>query len=143
MLSNDVFDKVYTIVKAAMSDLEIIVDDKVVAKWANLNYARAIHELENTTLPCLYIRQIGAPQVGNDLMHNVQNGVDSTFQVETVSDVSYEEAYDIMNDAGDIFIKLGYGLTYGIEEMSTNSPSLWRFVARFNRIVGGQDALTL
>ena len=143
MLSNEVFDKVYTIVKAAMSDLEIVVDSKVVAKWANLNYARAIHELEEATLPCLLIRQIGAPQIGNDLMRTSQNGVNSTFQVESTSDVSYEDAYDIMNDAGDIFIKLGYALTYGIEEMPTNSPSLWRFVARFNRIVGGQDVLTL
>ena len=144
MLSNEVFDKVYTIVKQAMKDLEI-TDSKgrSVPKWATLKYARSLHELEATTLPCLLIRQIGAPQVGDDLMRNAQNGVDSTFQVEVTSSVSYDEAYDVMNDAGDIFIRLGYSLIYGIQEVPTDSPSLWRFVARFNRVVGGQDVLTL
>ena len=144
MLSNEVFDEVYTIVKQAMKDLEIIDSRGTsVAKYPNLNYARALHELEDTKLPCLLMRQIGAPQIGNDLMRDAQHGVNSTFQVESCSDVSYDEAYQIMNDAGDIFVKLGYALTFGVEEMPTNSPSLWRFVARFNRVVGGQDILTL
>lgn len=144
MLSNEVFDKVYTIVKQAMKDLEITNKKGVsVPKWSTLKYARSLHELEATSLPCLLMQQIGSNQIGDDLMRNVQNGVDSTFQVVVTSSVSYDEAYNIINDAGDIFIQLGYSLIYGITELNTESPSLWRFVARFNRVVGGQDTLSL
>ena len=142
MFSNEVFDKVFTIVKYAMDDLEIVVDNKSVPKWADLNYARSTDELVATSLPCLYVHQIGAHQIGNDLMRNVQNGIESTFQVESVSNKSYDEAYEILNDAGDILIRLGYSLTYQIE-MPTDSESLWRFVARFNRVVGANETLAL
>lgn len=143
MLSNEVFDKVFTIVKYAMGDLEIVVDEKSVPKWADLFYARSEHELRETALPCLSMRQIGAPQVGNDLMRDTQNGVNSTFQVDVYSNKSYDEAYDILNDAGDIFIRLGYSLTYGFEEIPTGSESLWRFTARFNRVIGANETLAL
>ena len=144
MLSNDVFDKVYTIVKTAMSDLEIVNSKgESVPKWAGLNFARSLHELEETALPCLLVMQIGSPQVGDDLLRKAQNGVDSTFQVESTSSTSYEEAYDAMGDVGDILNQLGYSLTYGVQELPTTSPSLWRFVARFNRVVGGQDVLSI
>lgn len=144
MLSNEVFDKVFTIVEQAMKDIEI-TDSKgrSVPKYKNLKCARGLHELETTSLPCLLMTQIGAPQIGDDLLRKSQNGVNSTFQVLVTSSVSYDEAYDIINDAGDIFIQLGYALTYGIQELNTDSPSIWRFVARFNRVVGGQDVLTL
>lgn len=143
MLSNEVFDKVYTIVKYAMGDLEIEVNGESVPKWADLFYARSDHEINDTSLPCLYMQQIGAPQVGNDLMRTTQNGVDSTFQIESTSNTSYDEAFNIINDAGDIFIRLGYALTFGLQEIPTDSPSIWRFVARFNRIVGANDTLAL
>lgn len=144
MLSNEVFDKVFTIVKYAMADLEIVDGRGVsVPKWADLFYARSDHELIDTHLPCLSMRQIGAPQIGNDLMRDTQNGVNSTFQVDAYSNKSYDEAYSIMNDAGDVFIRLGYALTYGVEEMPTNSESLWRFTARFNRVIGANETLAL
>ena len=144
MLSNEVFDKVFTIVKYAMADLEIVDGRGVsVPKWADLFYARSDHELIDTHLPCLSMRQIGAPQIGNDLMRDTQNGVNSTFQVDAYSNKSYDEAYSIMNDAGDVFIRLGYALTYGVEEMPTDSESLWRFTARFNRVIGANETLAL
>ena len=144
MLSNEVFDKVFTIVKYAMADLEIVDGRGVsVPKWADLFYARSDHELIDTHLPCLSMRQIGAPQIGNDLMRDTQNGVNSTFQVDAYSNRSYDEAYSIMNDAGDVFIRLGYALTYGVEEMPTDSESLWRFTARFNRVIGANETLAL
>lgn len=143
MLSNEVFDKVFTIVKYAMGDLEIVVDEKSVPKWADLFYARSDHEVIETSLPCLYMRQIGAPQIGDDLLRDVQHGVNSTFQVETISNKSYDEAYSIMNDAGDIFIRLGYSLTYGFQEMPTDSVSIWHFIARFNRVIGANETLAL
>ena len=143
MLSNEVFDKVFTIVKYAMGDLEIVDGRGVsVPKWADLFYARNTHEVMPTSLPCLYMRQIGAIQIGNDLLQNVQNGVNSTFQVESISNKSYDEAFSIINDAGDIFIQLGYSLTYQ-QEMPTDSPSVWRFVARFNRVIGANETLAL
>ena len=142
MFSNEVFDKVFTIVKYAMDDLEIEVNNKAVPKWADLYYARSTHELAVTSLPCLYMHQIGALQVGNDLMRNIQNGISSTFQVEAVSNKSYDEAYSIINDAGDIFIRLGYTLEYE-SEIPTDNESLWRFVARFNRVIGANEELAL
>lgn len=142
MLSNEVFDKVFTIVKYAMKDLEIEVDGESVPKWADLFYARSSQDLDDTSLPCLYMRQIGAPQIGMDLMRDVQNGVNSTFQVDSISNRSYDEAFEIINDAGDFFIKLGYALTYE-QELPTGTPSIWRFVARFNRVVGANDVLAL
>ena len=142
MLSNEVFDKVFTIVKYAMADLEITVDEKSVPKWADLFYARSTHDVTPTSLPCLYMIQIGSPQVGNDLERRTQNAIDSTFQVESVSNKSYDEAYEIINDAGDIFIRLGYALTYQ-QEIPTDSESMYRFVARFNRVVGANDTLAL
>ena len=143
MLSNDVFDQVFTIVKYAMGDLEIEVGNESVPKWADLFYARSDHEVIETSLPCLYMRQIGAPQIGDDLMRDVQHGVNSTFQVETISNKSYDEAYSIMNDVGDIFIRLGYYLTYGFQEMPTDSVSIWHFIARFNRVIGANETLAL
>ena len=82
MLSNEVFDKVYTIVKSAMEDITIEQNGEDVPKWASLNIARSLHELEDAELPCLLIQQIGAPQVGEDLMHDTQIAVDSTFQIQ-------------------------------------------------------------
>ena len=123
--------------------MEIIVDGKTQSKWADLNYSRSEHELEETALPCLSMIQIGAPQIGNDLMRDAQNGVNSTFQIDAYSNKSYDEAYSIMNDAGDIFISLGYSLTFGIQEMPTDSESLWRFTARFSRVIGANDTLAL
>lgn len=143
MFSNEVFDKIFTIVKYAMDDLEIIDGRGVsVPKWADLFYARSTHELAITSVPCLYMRQIGAVQIGNDLLRDVQNGIESTFQVESVSNKSYDEAYSIMNDAGDIFIRLGYSLDYQTE-IPTESESLWRFVARFSRVIGANEVLAL
>ena len=143
MLSNEVFDKVFTIVEYAMDDLEIVVNEKSEQKWAGLNYSRSIHELAETELPCLSMIQLGAPQVGNDLMRDAQNGVNSTFQVDAYSNKSYDEAYSIINDAGNIFISIGYALTFGIQEMPTDSESLWRFTARFNRVIGANETLAL
>lgn len=146
MLSNEVYDRVYTIVKMCMQDLtKRDSEGESVQKWADLFYTRNLHDIDDPEpqLPLLCMRQIGAPQIGNDLMRNAQNGVDSTFQVESFSSVSYDEAYEIINDAGNIFIELGYALTYGVMELPTGSPTLWRFLARFNRVVGANDTLSL
>ena len=144
MLSNEVFDKVFTIVKQAVNDIEIKDSQgEFVQKWTDLKFARSLHELEDAELPCVLMIQIGAPQTGLDLMRNTMNAVDSTFQVESISSISYDEAYDLINDVGDVFIQLGYALTFGAQEIMTDQASLWRFVARFNRVVGADDTLAL
>lgn len=138
MLSNEVFDQVYTIIKYAMADIEKVDEDGNTYKpYEDLEIVRSIRDDSMPNLPCLAVRQIGSITVGNDLERLAQNGINSTFQLDSYSNVSYEEAYEILNDVGDLMMQLGYSLNFGIQELST--PTIWRFVARFNRVVGANE----
>lgn len=142
MLSNKVFDEVYTLVKEAIKDYSVTDDDGNISyPYEELNITRSIRDDAIADFPCLSVRQIGAIPIGNDLERKNQNAIESVFQIDSYSNISYDEAYELMDFAGETIMQLGYSLTYGIEEMST--MTYWRFVARFSRIVGANETLTL
>lgn len=124
MLSNDVFDQVYTLVKSEMLE-----------EYPNLAFSRSIKTESEPSLPCLAVIQIDAFEKGKTLDGSNMNGMQSIFQIESYSDESYDEAFEIIGKAGDIMSRLGYELKTQ-KEASTN---VWRFVARFQRVIGANE----
>lgn len=90
-------------------------------------------------MPCLSIVSLGEPQTGNDLEQNTQNFILSTIELRGYDNKTYNNAYNLVNKAGDIMVGMRYSLIMGIEDISDSSAKI--AVARFRRIYGAGDFL--
>lgn len=125
MLADMTWNTVYTVLKSGLSK-----------KYPALSYTASEMNKTEPKLPNLFVNQMDAPSVGNDLERNKQNGINSVIQLEVSSSTSLNEARDIINAAGDIVIKMGYSITSGPLQSNT---SVYRMIARCSRIVGDGD----
>lgn len=96
-------------------------------------------DFSSASLPAVAVIQIDSSEVGNDL--NAWNFDDnpmirSGIEVQVYSNRSSTEAKDITGECCKAMRKMNYARTYGAAEITDNSsPNLYRWVARFERIV--------
>lgn len=90
-------------------------------------------------LPCLSIVSLGEPQTENDLEQNTQNFILSTIELRGYDSKTYNNAYNLVDKAGNIMVGMRYSLIMGIEDISDSSAKI--AVARFRRLVGSGDSL--
>lgn len=85
--------------------------------------------------PAISVIQIDSPDACMDL-ENSENAVKSVIEIKCYSSDSITEAKKIANMCCDAMRKMGYVRTYGPQPITNAADtSLYRMVARFNRIV--------
>lgn len=91
--------------------------------------------------PTLNVDSLGEPSTADCLKGDKQCAIISTIELKAYSNKTLTEARNIMDNAGDVMISMGYSLMYGPEDIS--DASCKAIVARFRRIVGGGDIKNL
>lgn len=104
-------------------------------EYPDLAFSRSLKTESEPSLPCLAVVQIDAKEKGKTLDGKAMNAINSVFQIDSYSAESYDEAYELIGKAGDIMLRLGYELKIQ-KEVST---TVWRFVARFSRVIGANE----
>ena len=89
--------------------------------------------------PTLNMDSLGEPSTADDLEHKKQNAIISTIELKTycVGDKRITSARNILDEAGDVMLSMGYSLIYGPEDISSGDKGI--MVARFRRTVGAGD----
>lgn len=89
--------------------------------------------------PTLNMDSLGEPSTADDLEHKKQNAIISTIELKTycVGDKRIISARNILDEAGDVMLSMGYSLIYGPEDISSGDKGI--MVARFRRMVGAGD----
>lgn len=87
--------------------------------------------------PTLSVVSLGEPTASSDLLHTEQAAIWSTLELKAYSSQSLYESSQLMDDAGDILLSLGYQPTTGPEILSDTSP--YCKVARFRAFIGAGD----
>lgn len=129
----DVQNRVFSNVKFYVQNLypEVYFSDAVTASAPDL--------------PAVSVKQIDSREVALDLSlgdPNEDYAVDSNFEIQTYSNVSTSEARKIIKAACDAMRGMSYSRTYGPAEIEMpNKPNEYRWVARFQRIIGGIDEI--
>lgn len=102
-------------------------------------------DFSSASLPAVAVIQIDNSEVGNDL--NLWDFTDdpmvrSGIEVQVYSNKSSTEAKKITGECCKAMRAMNYARTYGAAEITDNSsPNLYRWVARFERIVSGLDEI--
>lgn len=125
MLADMAWSKIYTILKTGLSK-----------KYPALSYTSSEMNKTEPKLPNLFVNQIDAPSVGDDLERNMQNAISSVVQLEVSSSTSLDEARKIMDSAGDILIKNKYTIISGSMQSNT---SVYRMILRAKRTIAHDD----
>ena len=89
--------------------------------------------------PTLNMDSLGEPSTADDLEQKKQNAIISTIELKTycVGDKRITSAQNILDEAGDVMLSMGYSLIYGPEDISSGDKGI--MVARFRRTVGAGD----
>lgn len=93
----------------------------------------------DVSVPAVSVIQINNVEVTNDLgvwSDDDDQSVRSGIEIQAYSAVSSTEAKNIINECCKAMRQMSYTRTYGAAEITDNSsPNLYRWVARFERIV--------
>lgn len=89
--------------------------------------------------PAAVIRQIGAPATGSGFASR-QCACISTIEIQSFSELSTQQAKEIISTAADAMDLVGYELRYGPEDV-TEKADIRRYVARFRRTIGAGDTI--
>lgn len=87
--------------------------------------------------PTLSVVSLGETTAASDLQHTEQAAIWSTLELKAYSVNNLYESSQLLNDAGDILLSLGYHPTLGPETLSDTSP--YCKVARFRAFFGAGD----
>ena len=93
------------------------------------------------SFPTLNVDSLGEPSTSDCLKGNKQCAIISTIELKTYSNDTLTETRNIMDNAGDVMISMGYSLIYGPEDRSSGDIRV--MVARFRRTIGGGDMKNL
>ena len=129
----DVIDRVYTNVKLYVTNL-----------YPEVNFQNTV-TASNPKLPAVSVRQIDGREVALDLSTGVPGedyAIDSSVEIQVYSSKSSTEAKNIIKAACDAMRGMSYTRTYGAAEiLLPHETNQFRWVARFQRIIGGIDEI--
>ena len=123
----DVSNRVFTNVKQYVS-----------AKYSDVNFQNT-RNFSSVSLPAISVIQIDNSEVANDMgvwTDEDDASVRSGIEIQVYSNKSSTQAKQLINECCKAMRQMSYARTYGSAEITDNSsPNLYRWVARFERIV--------
>ena len=123
----DVSNRVFTNVKQYVS-----------AKYSDVNFQNT-RNFSSVSLPAISVIQIDNSEVANDMgvwTDEDDASVRSGIEIQVYSNKSSTQAKQLINECCKAMRQMSYSRTYGSAEITDNSsPNLYRWVARFERIV--------
>lgn len=93
-----------------------------------------------TEFPTLNVDSLGEISTADCLKGNKQCAIISTIELKAHSDVSLDEAREIMDKAGDVMLSMGYAVIQGPEDASDANHVI---STRFRRTVSGIEIKNL
>lgn len=97
------------------------------------------------TLPAVSVKQIDGRETALDLSlgdTDEDYAIESTIEVQAYSNKSTSEARKIITAACDAMRGMSYRRTFGPAEIELpNEPNQYRWIARFERIIGSVDEI--
>lgn len=125
----DVSNRVFTNVRQYVS-----------AKYSDVNFQNT-RNFSSVSLPAISVIQIDNSEVANDMgvwTDEDDASVRSGIEIQVYSNKSSTQAKQLINECCKAMRQMSYSRTYGSAEITDNSsPNLYRWVARFERIVSG------
>lgn len=94
---------------------------------------------DNPKFPTVYIHELGSQEVGRDLDGTTINAVRSNFQIEVTDNKNMTNVSEVMN----YIVSTMKTMRFEVVTMPefTNTPDIYRKVARFRRVIGTSDVL--
>lgn len=129
----DVINRVYTNVKTYVQRL-----------YPEVNFQNTV-TATSPSLPAVSVTQLDGREVALDLSPGDPSedyAIDSNVEIQVESNKSNNEARKIISAACDAMRGMSYSRQFGPTEIPLpNRPNEYRWVARFQRIIGGIDEI--
>ncbi len=109
-------------------------------KYSSLSvkYTMDDRELAEPSFPTVFIKQLTTPSVGNTFDGGINAG-NFTFQIEVYDNVSQTRSKDVLNAVTKVMSDMFFNVTS--LPVHDNTSSVYRTIARFNRVIGVDDTL--
>lgn len=108
-------------------------------KYPNTFFTTSDRVADNPLFPTVYVHEMQSVEMGRDLEGTTINAIRSTFQIEVTDNASMSNAKEVMENV----VSTMKSMRYEVITMPTfqNTPSVYRIVARFRRVIGAYDVL--
>ena len=123
-------NKLYSLIKYKATK-ELIED------FPNITFTSTDKASEVATFPTVYIHELPAMEVGNDLSNETINAVLETIQVDVYTNSTQKDAKDVMMVIASIMKSLRFDI--GMMPEFNNGSAYYRTTARFSRVIGSGD----
>lgn len=108
-------------------------------KYPNTEFTNSNRLATTPKFPTVYIHEIGSQEIESDLDGTHINAIRSAIQIDVTDDKSMSNAKEVMNYVVSAMKEMRY--TVNTMPEFDNNPSVYRRVARFQRVIGDADVL--
>jgi len=108
-------------------------------KYPKTRFTTSDRVPQNPTFPCIYVHERGSMELARDLDGTSINAVRATFQIEVTDESSMDNATSVMNFVLNEMKVMRFEVVTMPE--FENTPSYFRKVAVFRRVIGDGDTL--
>lgn len=109
------------------------------AKFPNINFTTSDREPVSPAFPTVYVHELSSSEVGATLDGIDISGINSNIQIEVVDNKTADNVRYVFK----VLLKGMKELGYNIVSMpvSQNTQSIYKQIARFNRVYGNGDVI--
>lgn len=135
MWSNDLQSIVYTNVK-------MVTIKKLKERFPNINIVTSSKEMKKAKFPTVRVQKLPGMETGADLRGETVNAVVASFQIDVVDNGSQANADDVADVVFNIMKRMRFQIV-GEPAIDESDPETFRNTARYRRIIGAGDNLTI
>ena len=108
--------------------------------YPDMFFTTSSKTLKQPQFPTVYVKRMQGSERGQTLDGESVNAILSTFQIEVTDDVSENRAQDVADIVCEIMKSMRYEMI-GEPFLDDSDEKVFRNIARYRRIVGGNDVL--
>lgn len=129
----------FTIESKVYTRLKNNVSETFISKYPSYTVTTKDKRPANMTYPYVYVHEMTGIERGSTLENDTLAALNVTFQIEVYSDKSQTVTSDTMKEIVRIMKSMRFSVSAFPENLNTDS--LYRKVARFERLIGDGDTL--
>lgn len=129
----------FTIESKVYTRLKNNVSETFISKYPTYTVTTSDKRPSKMTYPYVYVHEMTGIERGSTLENDTLAALNVTFQVEVYSDKSQTVTSDTMKEIVRIMKSMRFSVSAFPENLNTDS--LYRKVARFERLIGDGDTL--
>lgn len=113
--------------------------DALKIKYPNTSFTTSDRVAKDPKFPTVYVHEMSGSELARDLDGTSINAIRSTIQIEVTDNESMARAREVMQNVVQTMKTMRYEVNT-MPEFS-NTPTVYRVVARFRRVIGSGDVL--